>query len=275
MSVILKALKNSGNEPETVNVPAGEGFFRGKESIVRNVPISKKSTGIINDPIVKGKSNKRVYFLGFLFLVSIAFAVTVKYFKDKNAINPEELKPVDFSATTNQNNPEASDVAAATPTDTNISKSNAEEDALKAYEKGDYDSGIRLFKEAISKNPDDAILHNNLGLAYVKKELYSSAVDEYKKALEMDDKCAECFNNLGFIKSSLGDVFEARKYLEKAIFLSSKYPDPYFNLAVLCEREGDIGNAVKYYKQFSELYPDKNDPLIGKIKNRVKDLTGK
>jgi Tfp pilus assembly protein PilF len=74
------------------------------------------------------------------------------------------------------------------------------------------------------------------------------------------------------LKSVLGESIEAKKYLEKAISLASSYPDPYFNLAVLSEKEGDYSNAVKYYRQFTSLYPDKNDVLVTKINRRIADL---
>lgn len=255
MSIILKALKSSEGAQKDQsnfnyeNLPEGEGFFRGKQSFI------KKSS-----PVDIGlRSNKRVYYLGAILVVLVAISLIAKHitFK-KEQVDLEQAPSAPVVAATEAQQPQI-DAAA---------------EAAKAFDQGDYDSSVRYFREAIEADPMNSKLHNNLGLAFLKKELYSSAEDEYKKALEYDTSCSECFNNLGMLKSLLGESIEAKKYLEKAISLSSAYPDPYFNLAVLSEKEGDFSSAIKYYRQFTNIYPDKDSALVSKINRRVDELAG-
>ncbi|MBI2341510.1 MAG: tetratricopeptide repeat protein [Deltaproteobacteria bacterium] len=261
MSVILKALKSQERESNNISkspliIPEGEGFFKGRQSMVKK------------DPYV---SKKRIYVLSVLFAAAVIFAVALQWVKNRPA-EPESAKQPAVAHAVENSNQTALAVQAETseavPADI-VERANA------AFAGGDYETAVKLFKEAIAKDQNNAMLHNNLGLIFVKKELYSSAEDEYKKALESDDKCAECFNNFGYLKSILGESFEARKYFEKASALLASYADPYFNLAVLSEKEGDIGNAVKYYRQFIELYPNKSDTLYSKVNKRVIELAGK
>ncbi len=251
MSIILKALKSSeGTQKEAL--PEGEGFFRGKQSFI------KKSS-----PVDLGvKANKRVYYLAALLVVLVAVSFIAKHIREQPPSSQVEV---------------ATEVPAAAPAvapDAPQSQIDAAAEAAKAFETGDYDASVRYFRAAIEADPMNSKLHNNLGLAFLKKELYSSAEDEYKKALEYDTSCSECFNNLGMLKSLLGESVEAKKYLEKAISLSSAYPDPYFNLAVLSEKEGDFSSAIKYYRQFTNIYPDKDSALVSKINRRVDELAG-
>lgn len=253
MSVILKALKGSEQEkfdPEFL--PEGEGFFKGKGSFI------KKSAA-------PATPKKRVIVLASIFGVLLIASFALKWAKNRAFTPTKEEQEV------------AVKVEVAPPPQVAQSAEVAPiiEEAVSAFNSGDLDKSAQLYKKAISLSGDDAELHNNLGLVFVKKGLYSNAADEYKKALEINDKCAECYNNFGYLKSLLGEEVEAKKYLDKALMFASDYPDPHFNLAVLYEKEGDIGNAVKHYRQFSSLAPDKSSDVVMKVNKRVIELAGK
>jgi Tfp pilus assembly protein PilF len=268
MSVILKALKSSETESKVQNngfsidsIPEGEGFFKGRQAFIKK---KKMPVNLSMDL----KPNKRAYVLAAVFILLVILSLTLKWVSSSRmtAVS-EDTKVVDVQ-------PGGADTGAGTDDDQQAKavSEGVVMQASQAFNSGDYDASIRLFKEAISIDQNNSKLHNNLGLAFTKKELYASAEDEFKTALELDTSCSECFNNLGMLKSVLGESIEAKKYLEKAISLASSYPDPYFNLAVLSEKEGDYSNAVKYYRQFTSLYPDKNDVLVTKINRRIADL---
>jgi Flp pilus assembly protein TadD len=265
MSIILKALKSSGqDEARTTNdeaLPEGEGFFRGRQSFIKGASSANLGAG----------RNKRVYYLTAALIVLTAISIVSRYIASKKAdVGLEPVVPPQAQTAAEPAAAPPSQQAQEAQTD-----ANAAQEAARAFEAGDYDSSIRYFRAAIENDPMNSKLHNDLGLAFLKKELYSSAEDEYKKALEYDSNCSECFNNLGMLKSLLGESVEAKKYLERAISLSSAYPDPYFNLAVLSEKEGDFSGAVRYYRQFMSIYPDKNDVLLSKINRRVDELAGR
>lgn len=263
MSIILNALKSSSAEQKTnepVTPPeksANVNFFRGKDSFV----LKKKLFNI--DLSALNRLNKRTLILLALFIVALFFSVTVWILRpaqDIATVAPEQTAPESATAATEQPSLQ----------DESLSKLIAQGE--EAFNKGDYDTSAALFKDALAKSPNDAMLHNNLGLVFLKKELFASASDEFQKALELDSNCSECFNNLGYLKSVLGDAAEAKKYLEKSISINPSYADPYFNLAVLCERSGDAGNATKNYRSFLDNYPDKASPIVSKVELKIKEL---
>lgn len=151
---------------------------------------------------------------------------------------------------------------------------NALQIARSQYKSGEYDESLKSFQKAIDQDPNNAIIHNDMGLVLLKKELFASAEGHFAKALELDDACAECFNNLGYLKTALGQPVEAEKYLQKALMLKPDYTDPYFNLAVMYEKNGDVGKSVDYYQEYLKRIPASDTDLAAKIKSRIYDLSG-
>jgi len=286
MSVILKAIKSvekdKDTEPENEvaeaqdvqdttqesnenpNVPdQEEGFFTGSQSEL--IVEEKKTTFNLNSII----RNKRVLILGGALVLILAFIITYKlFFRDTG------VRKIPHTVQIVKNDSSAGKTSNLDQKESPVNAKKSADDAMAAYEQGDYDKSMKLFKAAISVSPDKASLHNSLGLVFVEKELFSSAEAEFQKALELDSNCSECFNNLGMLKSLLGETVEAQKYLEKAVALDLSYPEPYFNLAVLYEKNGDFGNAVQFYRRFVELYPDEDDGVISKVQKRIKLLQG-
>lgn len=257
MSVILEALKHAGKKKEKVFSSAeaiilkeGEGFFRGRKAMLDPPTTSQKSSWI---------SNKRGLLLLTLLCVVVGLFIFIWQRKPTKVSEYHPVLPLSQAEEEASPNPENGSVL---------------EEAHLAFARGDYDTSSQLLREILEKNPENAQLHNDLGLVLTKKGLYSNAEGHYEKALEIDDKCAECFNNFGYLKSILGQTVEAKKYLEQAIQLSSSYPDPYFNLAVLYEKEGDVGNAVKHYQQFVASTLDKEGELTRKVEQHLSQLTG-
>ena len=278
MSVILKALKSiqkskqkeSGSLDISEAEDKGEGFFCKKEPVVQ----ASKSFNL-RDVIKYDPEKKRIYIMSAVLIVLALVGLAKWIFGGEEDVVPAPRAVAAPQAPVQVEPKPVVRVETKVSGTTQGSATNIIKQAINAFDAGDYNKSIRLYKQAVERNPGDAMIHNSLGLAYVRKGLYSSAASEYMTSLELDDKCVECYNNFGFLKSILGEEFEAKKYLERAINLSATYPAPYFNLAVLYEKGGDVGNAVKYYRLFLEYYSNKNDELVLKVLSRIRSLTGK
>lgn len=247
MSVILDALRTKKEEEQKggPTLPSGEGLFLGKGGFLKERP---------------KKVAKKIWFLsGGLLLTLLLVAV---FFQNL----PEKAKPVEPMASV----PAAPEQAMPEPETPAVPVTEAHE----LFQAGDLEESLKLFQEALKQNSEDPILHNDIGLVYLKKGLYASAEGHFQKSLELDQRCAECFNNLGYLKTLLEEGVEAEKYLQKALELNANYPDPYFNLGVLYEKNGDIGQAVKVFQKFLELKPDLSAELLAELRGHLKELTG-
>jgi len=121
------------------------------------------------------------------------------------------------------------------------------------YDKGDYDSAIRFYREAILLEPDymephlgianalqskkknkealkeynkaleikpNAVTYNSMGVLFFEQKAYEKAVNSYKKALALDNTYAIAYSNLGNVYYKLGMLDKTRKAWEKALQLN-------------------------------------------------------
>lgn len=148
------------------------------------------------------------------------------------------------------------------------------QEARALFDSGQYDQSLPLFQRLVQQQPNDALLQNDLGMVFLKKELYSSAQVHLTRALELNPNCAVCYGNLGYLKTLLQQYPEAETYLQKAIQLQPNESKHYFNLAVLYEKNGDYGNGTRYYQQFLDLLPGQDSEIARKVQARIGLLTG-
>jgi tetratricopeptide (TPR) repeat protein len=149
------------------------------------------------------------------------------------------------------------------------------EKAATLYQQNRLDESLQLYQKAVGKNPDNARLHNDIGLIMTKKGLYADAEKQLLLAVSLAPDCAECQNNLGYLKTLVGQTIEAEQCFIRAINLNADYADPYFNLGVLYEKNGDIGNALSAYQEFTRHSPDKNSLMFLQVENRILLLMGR
>jgi len=75
----------------------------------------------------------------------------------------------------------------------NLPSNNAKKEAMKLsfeaqplLDKGEYDKAISLLQKSVKLNPSSTFSHNQLALAYVKKEMKSEALQEFREVLKLD-----------------------------------------------------------------------------------------
>ena len=90
--------------------------------------------------------------------------------------------------------------------------------------KGMLDEAIAEYKKAIEINPNDAMAHNNLGLAYLGLVyldigMYDKAIAEFKKAIKVSPEYADADNNLAVAYYYKGEYSLAIKHCDRAIDL--------------------------------------------------------
>lgn len=83
-------------------------------------------------------------------------------------------------------------------------------------EKQMYATAIKQYQKAISIDPANALVRYNLGVAYVKQEDYNSAVAAYSAAVNLEPKLAEAHNGLAGCYYVLKEYDLAWKHLNTA-----------------------------------------------------------
>jgi thioredoxin-like negative regulator of GroEL len=82
--------------------------------------------------------------------------------------------------------------------------------ALLLFKLEEYDDAIAIFEELVLRFPDEAVLRNSLGLAYLKKNDFQGAVPHFERAVEIDRTYNKARNYLGFCYQNLERYEEAR-----------------------------------------------------------------
>ena len=97
---------------------------------------------------------------------------------------------------------------------------------------GNYTAALGELLKAQKLNPDDPILHNDLGLVYMAKEKFDLAVVHFERAVQLNP-------DYSLAKNNLGSAYLVRKEWDKAIIVLEDvtgdmlYATPHFPLANL------------------------------------------
>jgi len=70
---------------------------------------------------------------------------------------------------------------------------------------------IQSYKTLIKKNPNNAKIHNNLGLAYLRVGQTARAIRAFRKATRIDSDYAEAYYHLGTTYQKCGSINQARR----------------------------------------------------------------
>jgi type IV pilus assembly protein PilF len=123
---------------------------------------------------------------------------------------------------------------------------------------GNYTAALGELLKAEKLNPNDPILHNDLGLVYMAKEKVDMAVVHFEKAVQLKP-------DYSLAKNNLGSAYLVQKKWDKAIVVLKEvtgdmlYATPHFPLANLgwaYYNKGDYNKAQRYLKEALELQPD-------------------
>jgi tetratricopeptide (TPR) repeat protein len=97
---------------------------------------------------------------------------------------------------------------------------------LEMQRKGDYDSAVRYYQEALLKDPKYATVHNDLGILYEQKGLEEKAKMEYLTTLKIDPQYIKAHSNLALLYEKSGDYKKAYYHWKQRVNLGRE-DDPW------------------------------------------------
>ena len=120
------------------------------------------------------------------------------------------------------------------------------------------DEAMETLSDGLKIAPQDAILHNDVGMCRVMKKDYGVALKEFTSATALAPADSRYRGNMAMALGMLGR-YEESVELYKQIMPES---DAHFNLAVICEARDDTAKAGEEYKQAKVLH-DRADKAKG------------
>jgi tetratricopeptide (TPR) repeat protein len=83
--------------------------------------------------------------------------------------------------------------------------------------RGAYKDGLALYRKAVGKFPDVAVLFEGLGYCAGHAGLHEEAISAHERAVELEPENQKLVNDLGWTLLQAGRLPEARKTLERAV----------------------------------------------------------
>lgn len=116
------------------------------------------------------------------------------------------------------------------PTETpEIIAENYVSDAIDFYQNQKYSEAITRWKKALQIIPQDAEVHNFIGLAFHRSGKLDSAIIHFSKAVEIDSQYYQAWNNLGYMQFLQGNYVAALGNFYKALKANPNYEQASLN----------------------------------------------
>jgi Flp pilus assembly protein TadD len=130
--------------------------------------------------------------------------------------------------------------------------------AFKQMENNQIPEAILTFRQAIERDPEDALTHYVLATALSGNDQESEAQEEYRKATVLDPANATFLDHLAVSLAINSHPDESVAPLQKAIALAPTSAEYRFNLGIVMESRGDFAGAVGPFEKAVELSKGKN-----------------
>jgi tetratricopeptide (TPR) repeat protein len=121
---------------------------------------------------------------------------------------------------------------------------------MNDYKAGKPAEAEQEYRRALSLRENDAVIHNNLGLALKAQGKFKEAEAHYQSALKLRPDYVPSLNNLGLLYDEQNRVEDAIRLYQRALQLAPEYAAAHLNYALALERTGYQNEARLHYQAF-------------------------
>jgi len=111
-------------------------------------------------------------------------------------------------------------------------------------------------KAELRKNPDSAVHHFNLGIAYGNLDMYKEEIEAYKQAIRIKPDFTEAYYNLGVMYDKLGMYREAMEAYKQTIRIKPDDAEAHSGLSLAYGKLDMYKEAIEACKQAIRIKPD-------------------
>ncbi|MFQ5695253.1 MAG: tetratricopeptide repeat protein [Terriglobia bacterium] len=149
------------------------------------------------------------------------------------------------------------------PSEEALAAQEAQEKAKSGFERGvalnraeKYEEALAEFAPVLENDPEQWVVHAQMGVAYAGLKRNEEAEAAYKKAIELNPTYAALHNNLGQVYVDMGRPQDAIKEFEAAAEISPEDAAAYFyNLGVIFYNQGNMKAAQEPFRKAIESDP--------------------
>ena len=119
--------------------------------------------------------------------------------------------------------------------------------------KGHYKEAVEQFRDAISLDPGNAKVYNNLGITFFKMNKLEEAIDCFLTALELQPNNIFAHNNLGLAYLKLGENMKAEEQFKRTLSSEPYNLPAHFFLGHIYYKEGKFSRTERYYREANDI----------------------
>jgi Flp pilus assembly protein TadD len=121
--------------------------------------------------------------------------------------------------------------------------------------RGRYSAAVEEYQKALEVTPNDATVHNKIGICYQHLGNDAMARREYDRALQLDPGYAEVWNNIGTLEQARKRFKPAVRAYKKAIETKPGLATPWKNLGNAYLALGRVQEAFEAFQEAFRLDP--------------------
>jgi tetratricopeptide (TPR) repeat protein len=130
--------------------------------------------------------------------------------------------------------------------------------AIRAYEKGNWDSALEYFNQVLVDEPNSPDIYYHIGDVYRFQGKYKEALIAYSKAIKLDANFAPSYLGRArvYLDQTPSNPKEAIASLETAITKDPQMAEAYLELARANIAQGDANSALVWVDKYTQYAPD-------------------
>ena len=129
------------------------------------------------------------------------------------------------------------------------------------FSKGDTDTALKRFNQALILDPNFAPAYFGIAYVYSVQNKLDLAIQNYRKSIEKDPTFSHSYSNLGLALLYFGKPNEALPNLKKALDVAPKNGDAHVNIALYYFDTGDYSSSWRHI-HFAQDYKANVNPIF-------------
>ena len=135
-------------------------------------------------------------------------------------------------------------------------------EAANYLQTGGFTEAEKVLLQAKKLNPNNADVHNLLGIIYDQKSDFAKAESEYRTAIRLNPKAVSPLANLGILLAKTNRPKDAIQTFEIVLKLNPNHPQTIINLGFLYSSVGNFPFAIEFLNMANLIQPNSYDILF-------------